>query len=394
MLRRSSWTLIALSACVVVAPARSEGVHVVRVGIAEPLTGFSASYGKDEENGARLAFEEANQQGLVIGGQKVRFEVDAQDDAADPRTSVVVAQRFVDEGVSGVIGHHNSGCSVAASALYARAGIPEISPTSSSPTYTAQGFNTTFRTISNDEQMAALSASYSVYRLGAKRIAVIDDGTDYGSNFVNQYVAAVQRDGGEIVSRQYTTAQSVDFRAILTVIKGINPDLIFFAGQDVQAAGLARQMRQLGIKIRFMGEGGFTNESFLTLAGEGAQGMYSWEYGLPLERMPRAAELDSKMKARFGAGIVHYAPLAYDASWAMINAMKQADSTDPKQYLNALHTGSFEGVSGRIAFAANGDLRNATATVYQARDGKWVLLGVEQLGGKESGASSSLKTAP
>lgn len=384
MLRRSMWTVtVILASCAIVQSAHCEDVDVVKIGIAEPLTGFSASYGKDEENAARLAFEEANQQGLVIGGRKVRFDVDAQDDAGDPKTAVVVAQRFVDEGVSGVIGHHNSGCSVAASALYARAGIPQISPTSSSPTYTAQGFRTTFRTTSGDRQMSALSARYSTRQLQAKRIAVIDDGTDYGSNFVSQYVAAVERDGSEVVSRQYTTPQSVDFRAILTVIKGVNPDLIFFAGQDVQAAGLARQMRQLGIKIRFMGEGGFTNESFLKLAGEGAQGMYSWEYGLPLERMPRAAELDGKLKARFGSGIVHYAPLAYDASWAMINAMKQADSTDPKQYLNVLRTGSFEGVSGRIAFAANGDLRNATASVYQARDGKWVLLAVESLNGRD-----------
>ncbi|WP_322068811.1 branched-chain amino acid ABC transporter substrate-binding protein [Paraburkholderia bannensis] len=384
MLRRSIETLIAiLASCAIVPSAQCEEVNVVKIGIAEPLTGFSASYGKDEENAARLAFEEANQQGLVIDGRKVRFDVDAQDDAADPKTAVVVAQRFVDEGVSGVIGHHNSGCSVAASALYAHAGIPQISPTSSSPTYTAQGFKTAFRTTSGDRQMAALSARYSTRQLHAKRIAVIDDGTDYGSNFVSQYVAGVQKDGGEIVSRQYTTPQSVDFRAILTVIKGINPDLIFFAGQDVQAAGLARQMRQLGIKTRFMGEGGFTNENFLKLAGEGAQGMYSWEYGLPLERMPRAADLDGKLKARFGSGIVHYAPLAYDAAWAMINAMKQADSTDPKQYVNVLRTGSFEGVSGRIEFAANGDIRNATASVYQARDGKWVLLGVESQGSRE-----------
>ncbi len=384
MLHRSMGMVVAFSVFFGVnLPARCEGVDVVKIGIAEPLTGFSASYGKDEENAARLAFEEANQQGFVIGGRKVRFDVDAQDDAADPKTAVIVAQRFVDEGVSGVIGHHNSGCSVAASALYARAGIPQISPTSSSPSYTAQGFKTAFRTTSDDEQMAALSARYSARQLHAKRIAVVDDGTDYGSNFVKQYAVAVQKDGGEIVSRQYTTPQSVDFRAILTVIKGVNPDLIFFAGQDVQAAGLARQMRQLGIRIPFMGEGGFTNDSFLKLAGEGAEGMYSWEYGLPLERMPRAAELDGKLKARFGTGIVHYAPLAYDASWAMIDAMRQADSTDPKRYVQMLRTGSFDGVSGPIAFSANGNLRDATATVYQVRGGKWVLLGVEHLGGKE-----------
>ncbi len=356
---------------------KSEDVKVVKIGIAAPLTGFSASNGKDVENAARLAFEEANAQSLRIGGKKVAFQIDGQDDAADPKTAVLVAQRFVDEGVSGVVGHYNSGCSVAASAVYRRAGIPQISPTSSSPSYTAQGFETTFRTISNDDQMALLAATYSVERIGAKRVAVIDDSTDYGTNLVMEYVKAIQKRGVQLVSWQYTTAKSIDFRALLTTIKGLNPDLIFYVGQDIQAAGLAKQIRQLGIKARFMGEGGFTNDHFLQLAGQGAKGMLSWEYGLPRDRMPRAAELDAKLKARFGVGIVQFAPLAYDAAWAMLNAMKAADSTDPKQYINALRTNSFDGITGTIAFTQTGDLKNASATLYEEQDGKWVVLAVE-----------------
>jgi branched-chain amino acid transport system substrate-binding protein len=357
---------------------KSEDVKVIKIGIAAPLTGFSASNGKDVENAARLAFEEANAQNLRIGGKKVAFQIDGQDDAADPKTAVLVAQRFIDDGVSGVIGHYNSGCSVAASAVYRRAGIPQISPTSSSPSYTAQGFETTFRTISNDDQMALLAATYSVEQLGAKRIAVIDDSTDYGTNLVTEYVKAIQKRGAQLASWQYTTASSIDFRALLTTIKGLNPDLIFYVGQDIQAAGLAKQIRQLGIKARFMGEGGFTNDHFLQLAGQGAKGMLSWEYGLPRDRMPRAAELDAKLKARFGVGIVQFAPLAYDAAWAMINAMKAADSTDPKQYINALRTNSFDGITGTIAFTQTGDLKNASATLYEEQDGKWVVLAVEK----------------
>jgi len=358
--------------------ARPDDVKVVKIGIAAPLTGFSASNGKDIENAARLAFDEANAQGINIGGRKIAFEVDGQDDAADPKTAVLVAQRFVDEGVSGVIGHYNSGCSVAASAVYRRAGIPQISPTSSSPSYTAQGFETTFRTISNDDQMALLAAKYSVEQLKAKRIAVIDDSTDYGTSLVTEYVKAIQKRGAQLVSWQYTTANAIDFRALLTTIKGLNPDLIFYVGQDIQGAGLAKQIRQLGIKARFMGEGGFTNDHFLQLAGQGARGMLSWEYGLPRSRMPRAAELDAKLKARSGVGIVQFAPLAYDAAWAMINAMKAADSTDPQKYLGALHTNTFDGVTGTIAFTRTGDLKNASATLYEEQSGKWVVLSVEQ----------------
>jgi branched-chain amino acid transport system substrate-binding protein len=106
--------------------------------------------------------------------------------------------------------------------------------------------------------------------------------------------------------------------------------------------------------------------------------MYSWDYGLPLERMPRAAELDRKMKARFGVGIVQYAPLAYDASWALIHAMKKANSTDPRIYTDALRNNTFDGVTGSIGFSRTGDLKNASATLYQQQGGKWVVLAVEQ----------------
>jgi branched-chain amino acid transport system substrate-binding protein len=281
-----------------------------------------------------------------------------------------------------VIGHHNSGCSIAASTVYQQAGIPQISPASSSPVYTGQGFKTTFRTISSDDQMAVLAANYTVKQLGAKRIAVIDDSTDYGTSLATEYVKAVQNAGGEVITWQYTTTKSIDFRAILTTIKGLIPDLIFYVGQDVQAAGLAKQIYQLGIRARFMGEGGFTNDNFLRLAGKSAQGMYSWDYGLPLARMPGAAALDKKMKARFGAGIVQYAPLAYDASWALIRAMKIAGSTDPRIYVETLRNNTFDGVTGSIAFTQSGDLKTASAALYQQQGGKWVVLAVEKIHSK------------
>ncbi|MEK6420854.1 MAG: branched-chain amino acid ABC transporter substrate-binding protein [Burkholderia gladioli] len=356
-------------------PADAE---VVRIGVAAPLTGFSASNGKDVANAARLAFEEANAAGLAIGGRPVRFEVDSQDDAADPKTAVLVAQRFADEGVSGVIGHYNSSCSIAASAVYRRAGIPQISPTSSSPLLTARGSDSTFRTISNDSQMAELAARYSVASLGAKRIAVIDDSTDYGTHLANAFVTSATQAGAEIVSRQYASPTAIDFRALLTTIKGLAPDLILYVGQDIQAASLARQMHQLGIKARLMGEGGLTNAHFLALAGAGANAMLSWEYGLPRERMPQAAALDAKLAARFGTGIVQFAPLAYDAAWAMIHAMQAAGSAAPSRYLPALRALSFEGVTGTVSFTPQGDRQFAFATLYQERGGAWAVRAVER----------------
>ncbi|SAL81127.1 extracellular ligand-binding receptor [Caballeronia arvi] len=381
MFRRNVLNLAVLSACACFAvSACAEGTSTVKIGFAGPLTGFSAQWGKDEENAVRVAVDDANKAGLVIGGKKVQFEVDAQDDAADPKTAVLVAQKFVDDEVAGIVGHHNSGCWNAAAPIYSKAGIPTVSPAASSPQITAQGYKTVFRTINNDDQMAKLAADYSVKKLGAKRIATIDDSTDYGSNFATELGKAIKADGGDVVSRQYTDTKSVDFRGVLTQIKGQNPDLIIYIGSYGQAAALVKQVRQLGITAKFMGEGGFTNDSFLKLAGDGAKGMYSWEYGLPLSRMPRAAELDTKLKAKFGTGIVQFAPQAYDATWAIINAMKKADSTDPKKYLSALQANSFDGIIGKIAFQKNGDLAVANASLFQEQGGKWAILDTTQGG--------------
>jgi branched-chain amino acid transport system substrate-binding protein len=375
MFRRNVLKLATLAAfATMAAGAHAQGEKVVKIGFAGPLTGFSAQWGKDEENAVRVAIDDANKSGMVIGGQKIKFEVESQDDAADPKTAVLVAQKFVDDEVAGVVGHHNSGCTNAAAVIYSKAGLPSVSPAASSPQLTSQGYKTVFRTINNDDQMAKLAADYSVKKLGAKRIATIDDSTDYGSNFATEIGKAIKADGGEIVSRQYTDTKSVDFRGILTTIKGQNPDLIIYIGSYGQAAALVKQVRQLGITAKFMGEGGFTNEAFLKLAGDAAKGMYSWEYGLPLSRMPRAAELESKMKAQYGAGIVQFAPQAYDATWALINAMKKADSTDPKKYLAALQSNSFEGVIGKVAFQKNGDFAVANATLFQEQGGKWQVL--------------------
>jgi branched-chain amino acid transport system substrate-binding protein len=123
---------------------------LVKIGSAAPLTGPQAHLGKDNENGARMAIDDINSEGLEIGGKKVKLELVSEDDQADPRTGTVVAQRLVDAGVNGVIGHFNSGVTIPASKIYFDAGIPEISPSSTSPKYTHQGFNTAFRVVAND----------------------------------------------------------------------------------------------------------------------------------------------------------------------------------------------------------------------------------------------------
>ncbi|MDR3097399.1 MAG: branched-chain amino acid ABC transporter substrate-binding protein [Paraburkholderia sp.] len=344
----------------------------VVIGFAAPLTGGSAHYGIDLKRGAQLAIDDANAQKLVIGGQPAHFVLDAEDDQGDPRTGSQVAQKMVDAKVTGVVGHFNSGTSIPASRIYNAAGIPMVSPTATNPMLTAQGYTNVFRVVNSDAQMGQLAGHSAVQALKGKSIAVIDDRTAFGQGMADEFVKGVEQAGGKVVDREYTTDKAVDFRAQLTRMKSFNPDVVFWAGLDQQAGMLAKQMRQLGMRAVLLGGGSFENDTFLKVAGDSANGAVSWDYGIPLSKMKEGKAFDAKMKAKYNEGVVAYAPAAYDATWVLINAMKKANSTDPKVYGPLIKSESFVGISGNIAFMPNGDMKDPAATFYKVVNGKWV----------------------
>lgn len=350
--------------------------EVIKIGCVAPLTGTQAHLGKDIENGCRLAVEEINAASPAFGRTPVAFELLVEDDQADPKTATVVAQKLVDSGVKGVVGHLNSGASIPASRIYSDAGIPQISPASTAVAYTHQGFKTTFRLMANDSQQGKVLGTYAV-KLG-KRVAVIDDRTAYGQGLIDEVVKAVQASGGELVGREFTTDKSTDFTAILTSLKAKKPDVIVFGGMDPQAAPLARQMKSLGIKAELMGGDGMQSAEFIKLAGPAAEGIYGSSPGLPLDKMPGGRDFTTKFNNRFGK-VQIYAPFAYDATRVLIAAIGIAKSAQPEKYLSKLAGMQYDGVIGQIAFDEFGDLKNGPVTLYQVKDGQWVT--VETLGG-------------
>lgn len=358
--------------------AHAADSEIVRIGFAGPLTGPSAHQGQDVEHGIQIAVEEANQQQLKIGDKVARFKLVSEDDVADPRTGTAVAQRLVDAKVAVVIGHYNSGTSIPASKIYAAAGIPQISPSATNPTLTRQGIASVFRTVNDDATLGRYAGNYLVSQLKAQRIAIFDDRTAYGQGLADEVTKAVKAAGGNVVVREYTNDKSTDFNAILTTAKAQKADAVFFAALDYQAAPMAKQMKNLGLKARFMNIGNLPNDSFRQMAGSAAEGTYAWNYGTPLQDMPKGAAFEQKLKDKFGVGVVQSSPAAYDATWAAINAMVKAGSDDPKVYLPVLKNQSYEGVTGTIAFDDQGNLKNPAATVFQFADGGWKTLSVER----------------
>ncbi len=353
---------------------------VVKIGSVAPLTGPQAHLGKDNDNGVRLALDEMNAKGLVIGGKKIKFEVMSEDDQADPKTGTVVAQKFADAKVAGVIGHLNSGTTIPASRIYNDAGIPQISPSATNPKYTEQGFKGAFRVMANDAQQGKVLGEFAV-KSGAKRIAIIDDRTAYGQGLADEFEKAVKQSGGTIVAREFTNDKATDFRAILTNIKGKQADLVFYGGMDAQAGPMDAQLKSLGIKAQFLAGDGSQSIEFVKLAGPAAEGAMASSPGLPLDKMPGGKAFAERFNAKYGE-IQVYAPFAYDAAMTMVEAMQKANSTDPAKFTPEIARISRQGVSGPIAFDEKGDLKNGPITVYQVKDGKWQAL--ETVGGESA----------
>ncbi len=353
-------------------PAANSGdVLLVKIGAAAPLTGPQAHVGKDNENGTRMAIEDANARGVVIGGKKVHFELLSEDDQADPKTATIVAQKLVDAKVNGVIGHLNSGASIPASRIYSDNGIAQISPSATAVAYTAQGFKTAFRVMANDGQQGKVLGEFAANNLVAKKIAVIDDRTAYGQGLADEFIKSAQASGALIVAREYTNDKAVNFSAVLTAIKGKQPDLVFFAGMDSQGVPLVKQLRALGLNAKFMmGDGGYTPK-LIELAGAAAEGTYASLPGVPLEQMPSGRDFSQRYEAKYKQPIQLYAPYCYDAVNVMIAAMQQADSVEPAKYLPALAKISYDGVTAKISFDEKGDLKGGAITLYQVQQGKW-----------------------
>jgi len=353
--------------------------ETVAIGDVAPTTGQIAHLGKDIENGARLAIEESNAKGLTINGQKIKLVLDAQDDAADPRTATQVAQKLVDDKVVGVVGHLNSGTSIPASKIYSDAGIVQISPAASNPAYTQQGFKTTYRVVATDAQQGPALANYAAKSLKVKRVAIVDDSTAYGQGLANEFEKTAKSLGLTVVSHDATNDKAVDFRAILTKIKGENPDAIMYGGMDATAGPFAKQAKQLGLRAKLLAGDGACSEKLADLAGDATGNIVCSDIGMALQKMPGGKEFEAKYQKRFGQPVQIYAPFAYDATNIIIDAMKRANSTDPAKILAVMPNTDYKGVIGETTFDSKGDLKHGVISLYDYKAGKRTLIDSVQM---------------
>ena len=372
---QSKLKLIVAAAATLCGSAAMAQDMVVKIGHVGPVSGAQAHYGKDNENGARMAIDDLNKKGVTIGGKKVKLELVAEDDAADPKQGTAAAQKLCDAKVNGVVGHLNSGTTIPASTVYNQCGIPHVTPSATNPKLTQQGYKTTFRMLANDNALGAGLALHAANNLKLKKVAVIDDRTAYGQGVAEVFKKTAQQKGIQIVDEQFTTDKATDFMAILTAIKSKAPDGVFYGGMDPQAGPMLRQMEQLGMSnVKFFGGDGICTAKLAELSG-GAKtlgNVVCAEGGASLDKMPGGKAWKADYDKRYPNQFQVYSPYTYDAVHVLVSAMQAANSADPKVYLPKLAAVSYQGVTAKVAFEKDGELKDPAMTLYMYKDGKKV----------------------
>ena len=352
---------------------------VIKIGNVAPLTGPDSYLGKDNENGARLAVEEINRQGLTINGKAITLELLGEDDAGDPKLGTQVAQKLVDSKVVAVVGHLNSGVTIPASKIYSEAGIVQISPSSTNPEYTKQGYKTAYRMVGTDAQQGPVLAKFAIETLKGKSIAIVDDATQYGKGLADEFEKKIISSGAKIVIHEATNNKATDFKAILTNIKAKNPDIILFGGMAATGGPFAKQAKELGIKAKIIGGDGICSPTLYELAGDAVENIVCSTVGIPKESLNNSANFLKNYQERFKTEVQIYAPMAYDAVMIIVDAMKRSNSTNAADILKAIPTTNYAGLSGQITFDEKGDLKESYITLSQFKDKKILTLEVVKM---------------
>lgn len=348
-------------------PACQKKSDTIKLGIAGPMTGDQGKMGMDFKNGVTLAVEAWNARGGVLGK---KIEVIVHDDQHDPKQAVYVANKMGTDGVVGVIGHFNSSCSIPASDIYNRLGIPMISPGSTNPQLTEKGYSGVFRVCGRDDQQGKVGADFAKNTLKMKHVAILHDKTTYGQGLADEFRNALGS-SVEVVFYGGIVQGDKDFKSVLTAVKQKNPQLIFFGGIYPEAGLLVRQSRELGMKTPFMSGDGTIDPKFIEIAGaEAAEGTYLTFSPDPVN-IPTAKKFIEDYRARYGE-LGPYSIYAYDAANIMLEAIQAANSTDGKVISEKLRSLEFASAIGKIKFNEKGDVTAAPYVVWVTRNGKFV----------------------
>ena len=325
--------------------------------------------------GAQLAIEQAQAQGPILPGY--RLQLLQMDDQHSPTQAVAVAKRLVsDPNVMAIVGHLNSSCTMPASAIYHQAGLLQVSPVSSNPQISRQGFENFFRICATDDLQGPAAATFLSERLEAKRLFVLDDMTTYGRGLANELIKHAEQLHLHVIGHEGVSQEDKDFVPLLTKIKSLNPDVMYFAGMFPQGALLLKQRAELGLKSQFIGGDGLFDAELIRLATpQAAEGIYLTKLGADIHKMPSAQAFVKAFEDKFGP-IGAYSAYAYEATNMAIWAIRKANTKNRKAVLAAMKTMSnYPGIFGIQNFDEKGDSLIRDIGLVRVHDGAFVEIG-------------------
>ncbi len=343
----------------------------IKIGVAQPMSGGLAALGKDLANGVQMAIDELNKQGFKVNGKIVTLEMVAVDDKANAEEGKKVAQVLVDAGVVAVIGHLNSGVSIAAAPIYAEKGIVQLA-ISSNPKFTQLGFPTTLRLVANDDLQARAVGSFAASQIEGTKFAVIDDGTLYGIGLAN--AAAEQLKGKKTVAlRQSFDDKTKDFPALADKLKADGVQVVVSTLNDFQLVGLIANLTKIGYnkQITILGTDMIkTTEMIKETGNVGA--FYATSIVLEANEFPGGQAFLAAYQAAFKVPPAYGGHYTYDVTHILANAIRRAGSVDPAKITEAMRkVDGYAPVTGSMKWTDKGEQRYGVVSVYRVANSKW-----------------------
>ncbi|WP_137389814.1 branched-chain amino acid ABC transporter substrate-binding protein [Rhodoligotrophos defluvii] len=343
------------------------------VGAAAPITGPQAYFGTTLQNGMRMYFDEVNAAGGINGNT---FVFHGEDDKADPREGTLVAQKFCDDdSIVAVLAHFNSGVALPALPIYSDCGMPQIN-IASNPAITQQGFEHIVRPIANDFAQAGFPAQYARETLKAEKAAVVHDKQAFGQGVAEIFSDNFTKAGGTVTSTSSVNPTDVDFTALITQLKGQQPDVVYLGAVMPQLALFAKQMKEQGLNARLIvPDGGYTPDLISQAGKDAAQGVLVSFQVPPMDSTEALKKFAADYKAKFGQDVGAYSVYGYVAAQVLGEAVKLAEEPTREGILAVLHDVKFDSALGPIEFTPEGELTTAPIFLYEVKDDGFVLAG-------------------
>lgn len=367
------WLIIALLLALALAGCTQQPKGEVTVYVAAPLTGFQANGGQTVLGGARLAAARLNQQGGLLG---YTVKIAPMDDESDSDVAVDVATQIGEavargDQVLGVIGHYNSGQALAAMEVYKNLPIIVITPTASETSISLRGYDNFFRVNANDAMQAQVDAGFLANTLGAKRVAVLHNDTEYGVGLGREINTALTDLGVEVVLTRQVAEGQERYDAEVSAVQQANPDAIFYAGYEIEAPYLRAALVQAGLTQPMLASDGAFLSATIDEAGGAAEGMYVSAFA-PSPATVADSQWIKDYQAVDFRNPDTYSINGYSALMLLAEGVKKANSLDADKIAAALHGSKVSSLLGQLSFDSRGDLTNPTVYIFQVKDNAFV----------------------